>query len=181
MTVKTFTSTTLSAADTNEFLANSGLVYVSTTTWTGGASSISVTNCFSSTYDNYKIIFTPTSGTVAAETVSIQFNGLTTGYYGSCFYYIYTGAATGYQNSNNNSKMHIGLTSTTSEASYIVDVFNPNLAKYTAITGNYFAYGYSGWCGGQTLSTASHTGFTLSSISSLFSGGSITVYGYRKA
>lgn len=56
MAIKTFTTgEVLTAADTNTYLANSGLVYVTSTTFTG-SSAVSIDNCFSSTYDNYKII-----------------------------------------------------------------------------------------------------------------------------
>jgi len=56
MAIKTFTTgEVLTAADTNTYLANSGLVYVA-----GGALSSTATNfagCFTSTYENYRIEF----------------------------------------------------------------------------------------------------------------------------
>ena len=55
MAVKTFTTEVLTSADTNTYLANSGLVYVKSHTITSGASVV-VTDAFSSTYDNYLII-----------------------------------------------------------------------------------------------------------------------------
>ena len=55
MAIKTFTSgEVLTAADTNTYLANSGLVYVSTTTLT--ASGQNIAGAFSSTYTNYRIV-----------------------------------------------------------------------------------------------------------------------------
>ena len=53
MAVKTFTTgEVLTASDTNTYLANAGLVYItSTSVGTGG--SLTVSNCFSATYNNY--------------------------------------------------------------------------------------------------------------------------------
>jgi len=54
MAIKTFTTgEVLTAANTNEFLANSGLVYVASTSFNGVG--FSVNNCFTSTYDNYRV------------------------------------------------------------------------------------------------------------------------------
>jgi hypothetical protein len=56
MAIKTFTTgEVLTAADTNTYLANSGWVYVTSTTFSA-VSTVSLNNCFSSTYDHYKVI-----------------------------------------------------------------------------------------------------------------------------
>lgn len=56
MAVKTFTTgSVLTAADTNTYLANAGLVYISQTTFSG-ATSVSVSNAFSATYDRYVVL-----------------------------------------------------------------------------------------------------------------------------
>ena len=58
MAIKTFTSgQVLTAADTNTYLANSGLVYVATSS-NSATSFLQVDNCFTSTYDNYYITLT---------------------------------------------------------------------------------------------------------------------------
>lgn len=76
MAIKTFTTgEVLTAADTNAYLANSGLTYVTSTTLSA-ASTISVNNCFSSTYDNYKIVLTDIS---PSNTVDVRFNFATGG------------------------------------------------------------------------------------------------------
>ena len=58
MAVKTFTTETLTSADTNTYLANSGLVYITQANLTG--SSVSIASCFSATYDSYLLQFTNT-------------------------------------------------------------------------------------------------------------------------
>jgi hypothetical protein len=70
MAIKTFTTgEVLTAADTNTYLANSGLVYVASTTVGTGVSSVTVSSAFNSTYDNYKIIY---SGGVGSVTTTIS-------------------------------------------------------------------------------------------------------------
>jgi hypothetical protein len=56
MAIKTFTTgEVLTASDTNTYLANSGLVYITQATGTA-ISSLSFNNCFSSTYLNYRVV-----------------------------------------------------------------------------------------------------------------------------
>ena len=58
MAIKTFTTgEVLTAADTNTYLANSGLVYVASQTFSA-AGFVEFQNCFTSTYDNYRVVFT---------------------------------------------------------------------------------------------------------------------------
>jgi len=57
MPIKTFSSgEVLTAADTNTYLTNSGLVFITEAQATSGAPSLSINNCFSLTYENYRII-----------------------------------------------------------------------------------------------------------------------------
>ena len=58
MAIKTFTTgEVLTAADTNTYLANSGLVFVASTTFSA-SSGVEMSNCFTSTYDNYEVQIT---------------------------------------------------------------------------------------------------------------------------
>jgi hypothetical protein len=57
MAIKTFTAgEVLTASDTNTYLANSGLVYIAQATATAGAPSLSISDCFSAAYENYRIV-----------------------------------------------------------------------------------------------------------------------------
>jgi len=63
MAVKTFTTgEVLTASDTNTYLNNGGLVYITTGTAAAGASTLSVNNCFSSTYENYRLVISSADG-----------------------------------------------------------------------------------------------------------------------
>jgi len=179
MAIKTFTTgEVLTASDTNTYLANSGLVYVSTTTWSGAASSIPVANCFSSTYDNYKIVLTGGVGSTA-QAIQLQLTGSTASYYGILTYVSYaTGATTNVTTNNGSLWQYVGESS--SSMQWVdLDIFNPYLAKFTMFGGPYVG-SVAGTVGGYHGVASSYTGFTLS-VAGTMTGGSITVYGYRKA
>jgi hypothetical protein len=60
-----------------------------------------------------------------------------------------------------------------------IDLFSPFLAKFTTVFGSYagtVAGSLSGYHGVAT----SYTAFTLSTAGNTMTGGTITVYGYRK-
>jgi len=185
MAIKTFTTgEVLTASDTNTYLANSGLVYISTTTATSG-SSVTVSNCFSSTYDAYKIIATG-GGTAAATAIAFQFTGITTAYYGGVIYFAYAGggpsapSAVGFNNAAN--WQEVGAANVNG-CNLNMDIQNANLAKHKAFgcfTPNINTAGSMVYSNGMCASTVQATGFTLS-IGSTFTGITITVYGYRKA
>ena len=185
MAIKTFTTgEVLTASDTNTYLANSGLVYISTTTATSG-SSVTVSNCFSSTYDAYKIIATG-GGTAAATPIAFQFTGITTSYYGGVIYFAYASggpsapSAVGFNNVGN--WQEVGAANVNG-CNLNMDIQNANLAKHKAygcFTPNINTAGSMVYSNGICASTVQATGFTLS-IGSTFTGITITVYGYRKA
>jgi len=161
-----------------------GLEFISSTTATSG-SSITVSNCFSSTYDAYKIIATG-GGTAAASAIAFQFTGITTGYYGGVIYFAYAGggpsapSAVGFNNASN--WQEIGH-SNVNGCSLNMDIQNANLAKHKAYgcsTPNVNTAGSLVLSNGICASTTQATGFTLS-IGSTFTGITVNVYGYRKS
>ena len=57
MAIKTFTSgEVLTASDTNTYLNNGGLVYITQGALTSSTAALTFNNVFSSTYDNYRIV-----------------------------------------------------------------------------------------------------------------------------
>ena len=73
MAVKTFTTgEVLTASDTNTYLNNGGLVYISGTTVGTGVSSVTVSSAFSSTYDNYRVIINNVDA--SADAVGLRFD-----------------------------------------------------------------------------------------------------------
>jgi hypothetical protein len=179
MAVKTFTSgETLTAADTNTYLANSGLVYVTSATIGTSVSSVAVANAFNSTFDNYKIVASGGTGNTA-QAIAMILTGSTANYYQFLSYVNYATAGQTLASVNNGANWsYVGETSTNSTVINI-DVINPNLAKYTYFNGSYTGT-VAGTIGGYHGVATAYTGFTLS-VAGNMTGGTITVYGYRKA
>jgi hypothetical protein len=182
MAIKTFTvGEVLTASDTNTYLANSGLVYVTSTTVGSGVSSVTVSNVFSSTYDNYKIVVS--GGTASGNFVTRLTLGATaTGYYYAGAYCTFAGAVSG--SSGANAAFWMVTAHNADNVVANIDLFQPNLAKNTSYSATY--YGPSTGDGafavqGYLNNTTAYTAFTLTASSGTYTGGTITVYGYRKA
>jgi hypothetical protein len=179
MAVKTFTAgSVLTASDTNTYLANSGLVYVTSATIGTSVSSVAVANAFNSTYDNYKIICS--GGTAnTPQGISMILTGSTANYYSILSYWSYAAGANTVATTNNGANW--GLVGESSQNSNTVDmdIIGPNTAKFTYFNGAYMG-SVAGLVVGYHGAATAYTGFTLS-VSGTMTGGTITVYGYRKA
>jgi hypothetical protein len=184
MAIKTFTTgEVLTAADTNTYLANSGLVYIKSQTVGSGVGSVTVSDAFSSTYDNYLIQTTSIVGSTAAN-FGLKLGATATGYYFGLNYQT-LGVAGGafFQASNTSSFAYAGAI-TAVGSSMNIEVFNPFAAQRTGCRGVYLEFLAGGSLGGLTGfldNTTSYTAFTLTPGSGTITGGTITVYGYRKA
>jgi hypothetical protein len=186
MAVKTFTAgNVLTASDTNTYLGNAGLVYV--TSANVGANPIttfSVSGCFTSTYDNYKIIWTGglSTGTEAASLnlLPTSVTGWNTSYSMNVSYCVYGGSVSNLQTIGGTKWGFAGEMSTANKTNMNFDLFAPNLAQSTGLTGFYIGGGGAGASAGIHTIASAFSGFTIST-SSTFTGGTITVYGYRKA
>ena len=193
MAIKTFTTgEVLTASDTNTYLANSGLVYITSTTFTG-ASSVSVNNCFTSTFDQYRIIFNLT-GTNAASFVAMRLrasgsdSGVNYSYVGVTYY---LSGGSGYSTiraGQNISYWTIGYANASGAVGGItVDLMNPKQSMST--TGNWTGQindtntGVEPLtAGGIHLTNYAADGFTILGVSAgITYTGTVTVYGYRKA
>jgi len=180
MAVKTFTSgEVLTADDTNTYLANSGLVYVTSATVGSAVASVTVSNCFSSTYDSYRIIYTNGVGSGVAV-INMKLGSTATGYYQAGAVVPFSGASSLNQVSNGTSWSPIGVMGT-DYANVVVEIHNPYLTKKTFATWDYLYTAEYIRIGGYLNNTTSYTAFTLTPGSGTLTGGTITVYGYRKA
>ena len=191
MAIKTFTTgEVLTAADTNTYLANSGLVYITTATASNTATTLNVVGCFSSAFTNYRLSFTGTSSAAASDIYIRLLNGstpVTTGTYGWGFVgqdsrgsskntaaFDQTSAYTGMTTFNApNEKHHANL-----------DVMSPFVAIRTYFLGqatgiNSGLNGFSFINGGSYQESAtSFDGFQIVAASNLTT--SVRVYGYRQ-
>jgi len=195
MAIKTFTTgEVLTAADTNTYLANSGLVYVASTTFTS-SSSIVVDNCFSSTYDNYRVTIDWLQNTASADLQLQMRDGsgnIATNYgFTSGGSYIVSGTGTfaGFNNSANNTQTSgfIGPVVSTYRGSAVMDVFNPNIARETNWTGTFLTTNATATITMANVivrnlhnAATACTGFRLATSAGTATG-VVTVFGYRKA
>jgi len=179
MAVKTFTSEVLTSADTNTYLANSGLVYVTQVTVGSAVASVTVSSCFNATYDAYKIVATNVT-TTGNGVVSFALSGITTGWYGNLIYANFlSGAVASFGWNNTANVSHAG--GTQSQGLIMnVEIQNPFLAKAKFMNSIFIDNANAGTVQVQNNQTTSATGFTITAAAGTLTGGQITVYGYRK-
>jgi hypothetical protein len=181
MSVKTFGSEVLTSGDVNTYLANSGLVYVTSATVGTAVASVTVSSAFNTNYDAYQIVYS--GGIMSADTaLSFQLGATVTGYYGAYVYGQYSSTAVTAANDNNAAKFtYCGGGDPFSGASCIFTLNNPFLNKQTYIHAPVAYSTNVGTYVGRVANTTSYTAFTISPFSGTMTGGTITVYGYRKA
>jgi hypothetical protein len=163
-------------------VGNSGLVYIKSQTIGTTVSTVAVSDAFSATYDNYKITISGGGISTAQTSMSLVLGSSTSTYYGSYIYANWsTGAVAGAPINNASSFLYAGGVDINA-INCNIEIQNPFLAKYTNIQA--LSVGYStikGSATGSHESATSFSSFTLAPSTGTFSGGTITVYGYRKA
>jgi hypothetical protein len=167
-------------------VGNSGLVYITSKTWTSTASAQQIDNCFTSIYDNYLITFKGLGSTASAEWVRGRLVNGTTADSSAIYFHSYaysgTGAmATGFVGSQ--TSWLVGLTGdNTSQFSW--NLFSPQLADKTTGVPTYMMSSnndfFNGNNGHLLNNTTQYEGLYLFPGSGTWAG-TVTVYGYRKA
>lgn len=182
MAIKTFTTgEVLTASDTNTYLANSGLVYVASATIGSGVSTVNITSCFSSTYDNYRITIRANSATGAAPILMQYGTGTAVATNYKSFlatpFVTWTSGAATQVTATNGSIITFGhATNDTGSA----DVFGPNLAVNTTSFGSYATSDNGGTTAGIQTDNTQFTSLHIVT-SATITGGTVTIHGYRKA
>jgi hypothetical protein len=181
MAIKTFTTgEVLTASDTNTYLANAGLVFVKSQTVGATVSSVTVSDAFNSTYDNYRIILAGGVGSTSLS-ISMTLGSTAANYYGSVLFANYGGGGAQAVSANAETNMRYIGGADTSFLQVNVDVCAPNLAKATTAGGTFQNNTAFGSCSYRLADSTQYTAFTLTCDSGTITGGTITVYGYRKA
>jgi hypothetical protein len=186
MAIKTFTTgEVLTAADTNTYLNNGGLVYIETLTISGATSGYTDT-AFTSAYKNYRIVGTFTSTTA----VNLIFTFRSASGDVTASNYKYVGAYMAYGTSpaawvlaSNNGTANFpewGRTNANNEESMIYsDIYGPQTATITNLSGKtvdgLIARSVDGFYNGTTQMV----GFKISAVANIT--GTFRVYGYRQA
>ncbi len=186
MAIKTFTSgEVLTAADTNTYLGNAGLVYVAQGTLNLTTSRTNVLSVFSSTYKNYKIIFNVTTRSTSNKFELHWLIGSTlvaANYYqggiGSDF-----SANTVIYFPRSNAGSNLPMDSSQSPATYTIEVMSPQLAVPTRHYGQTASGGvgpYSYVFGGAQTDSSQMTSFQVYTNTGTMTL-EYTVYGYRES
>lgn len=142
--------------------------------------SVTVTSAFSATYDNYKIVFTGIDASVADELLTLQLNNSTGSTYNYATRWVNyaTAAFGGVVSGTPKTSIVLGLSSTTDNCNYGIDVINPFAARRTGFNVQGSSDTNMVWGGGQDTNAASSANITLSIASGTMTGGTIAVYGY---
>jgi hypothetical protein len=161
---------------------SSALTFIKSQVIGSGVQTVSVTDAFSATYNDYRIIISNTTLSGGALAY-LQINGSTGSTYASSGYSMnYTSATiTGDYTATVSTGFGIGGTLGTSSSTFTVDIFSPFLSTTTQTVSRYASNTVQSTWGGYDSSTASSTGFTLDINSTFtYTGGTISVYGYAK-
>lgn len=169
------------AIDATVFGLNSGLVLVKTQTIGTTVSSVDVTDAFSATYDNYKILI---NGGVASTTVALSFQlGATaTGYNVQTLYGTYANTPTAAGATNQTSVIRAGG-ATTSTINFSGEFLNPFLTKETYFNTTFIetSAGGVGYTTGYQNSSTSFTSIKIIASGGTLTGGTVRVYGYKNS
>ena len=181
MAVKTFTTgEVLTAADTNTYLNNGGLVYIKSQTIGTAVASQAVTNAFSANFDNYKIVVQGGSASTSAGYLTLQLGSTVANYRFDYIFGNLAGTLGSVGSVGSANFPYVGFKSGSLMAS--IEVVGAYTASMTMIfcpagqTGNNM-----GPFTGVQIDATSFTGFTIGASTGTMTGGTITVYGYRKA
>jgi hypothetical protein len=158
-----------------------GLTLVKKQTIGTAVSSITVTNCFNATYENYKIIVSGGVGSVGSE-FYVQLTGITSGYYSQLTYGTFGSNSSPLTVSASNASIlnWTGGYSTTSMR-LSLEILSPFATTRKTAKGDFMvpiSNGNNGESRHWIDSATSSTGFTLTTASGTVTGGTIYVYGY---
>lgn len=185
MAVKTFTTgEVLTAADTNTYLNNGGLVYITEANPAGTATTISFNNVFTSTYRTYKI-FGSLSPNNAGTTLSFRFRVGGADYAGAQYYdrgYLNTTGAVAAVNNLAVTLAYLPQGTNNDFTGFELTLFNPQIANRT----HWNMQGIDAWSVGMAntsgivAQTTQYDGITFISGAGNLTG-KIIVCGVRQA
>ena len=160
-----------------------GLVLVKTQTIGTTVASVTVTNAFSSTYDNYLITLNGGVGS-GANDINMTLGATATGYYSAGYFVVSSSTTVGGTSSNNGSSwLSVGGT-TTNTLNMEVVLYEPNLAKRTVFNSRMIKASGSGpmvQLQGYLDNATQYTDFTLTASTGTLTGGTIRIYGYANS
>ncbi len=184
MATKTFSSgDVLTAADTNTYLSNSGLVFVTDSTFSGVAS-VAIDNCFTSTFFNYRVVLAITTGAGGPAQIQFQMRAGGTPTAGSSYFGYYRGITwTGGNDvtANNGGSNWFLMRTNGAQWAGGIDFENPQTASNTFVQSLGCDTSQTWNAGGYHNSSTQFDGFSFSNSGSSTMAGTVKVYGYRQS
>jgi hypothetical protein len=171
------------AIDATVFGLGTGLKLIKTQAIGTAVSSVTVTNAFSTTYENYKILISMGVGSAGDASLSLQLGSNTAGYYMAAAYVKYSTSAVTGAATNNGSNWFRACHLSTGGVVGNIDIMSPFLTKFTSFASDNIQFltgGEYAKQGGWHNSATSFTDFTLTPNTGTITGGTIYVYGYEK-
>ena len=165
----------------NGSVSGGGLDLITTQSFSS-ASSVSINNCFSNQYLNYKIIVS----NISASTL-MNFNyrlrsssiDSSTGYYYASQYAFFASSSSGQNNGNNISQFYgIYTNSTAGSGGMVIEMQNPFATAHTSVQSQQINYDVFLRSGGYHGVSSSYDGITFFASTGTVSG-NIHIYGYK--
>ena len=172
-----------------------GLVKVIPTSVTGGTlsatgtvtigsarSSVVINGAFSSLYNNYRVVVSGVAVSAVGSSASFLISSSLGATYSANGFYMNpaSSALTGFAQNQTINGFWLGVTGGTWSASF--DICNPFLASATNVVGQSAGSGASAYYNtfmGADSNAASSTGLAFAQATSTWTGGNVTIYGYR--
>lgn len=159
----------------------SGLELISSTTIGSAVSSVTVSNAFSSTYDNYRITVYGGAGSGALN-IGLTLGSAATGYYRWGTFGGYSATSVSGLSGNNAASWSDVVYASTNSIHGQIELYGPNVAKNTymnAIAPQSVTSSGPVLQAGFLNDSTQYTAFTLTCVSGTITGGTIRVYGYK--
>jgi hypothetical protein len=189
MAIKTFSvGEVLTASDTNTYLANAGLTYITQTSFTN-STAVNVDGCFTTTHTNYRILV---NFTAASTNTSINLRMRDAGTTNANSNYTWGGfisySGSAILSASTSGGTATGWVVTELDTAYYpntptaIEIMSPKAAYRTTIFSNGFTpvnpQSYYRHIGGIMSVTTAYDGFALVPTAGNVTG-TVTVYGYR--
>jgi hypothetical protein len=160
-----------------------GLTFIKSQTIGSAVSSVTVTDAFSATYDNYLIIVSGGTGSNNQTNTIMTLGATTANYFMSGTYFQLNSSTVNGFNINNGSGWTGTYISTTGHSGHInlQDPFATNRPAFNTQAIGVEASSYFANYAGFLNNTTSYTAFTLTTNAGTITGGVIRVYGYQNS
>lgn len=159
----------------------SGLQLIKTQTIGSGVSTVTVSDVFSSEFDNYRILISNVDCAAGSQDMKMTLGSTSTGYYATQEYNLPSSSTTSKIYQNNAAYWGVGFSGPNDDTCMSIDLHAPYLSKYTICLSRWQGNGYDGYTSGSLTNTTSYTAFTLVPGTTTMTGGTIRVYGYRNS